>query len=153
LPVLIITDLFAGLNYKSPSFEQDLKEATAGGVDVFFDNVGGPILDLMLANMSMHGRVAACGAITGYNSGDPLVLKNYFQVITMRLQLKGFIVMDYLHKAAETQALFRQAIQDGLITLGDQTETVVPTKFADVPRTWLRLFSGDNTGKLVTKLE
>ncbi|KAK5331668.1 quinone oxidoreductase [Exophiala xenobiotica] len=141
------------LNYKSPSFASDLEKATQDGVDIFFDNVGGEILDMMLGRMSMYGRVAACGAITSYNSSEPLVLKNYFQVITMRLQIKGFIVIDYLSKAAETQKIFRQAIQEGKLKVGDEMETVVSTKFDDVPKTWLKLFSGENTGKLVTKLE
>jgi NADPH-dependent curcumin reductase CurA len=118
-----------------------------------FDNVGGEILDLMLGNMSMYGRIAACGAVSGYNSDEPTVLKNYFQVITMRLQLKGFIVLDYLSKAGDTLKLFRQAIQEGKLKIGDENETVVSTRFEDVPKTWLKLFSGENTGKLVTKID
>ncbi|KIV87173.1 hypothetical protein PV11_02738 [Exophiala sideris] len=141
------------LNYKSPSFAADLKEATKDGVDVYFDNVGGEILDLMLGNLSMYGRIAACGSISGYNSDQPTVLKNYFQVISMRLQLRGFIIIDYLSKAGEVLKLFREAIQEGKLKIGDGNETVVSTKFEDVPKTWLKLFSGDNTGKLVTKVE
>lgn len=143
----------SGLNYRSSSFEEDLKNATADGVDVYFDNVGGEILDLMLGRMSMYGRVAACGAISQYNSSEPLMLKNYFQVISMRLQIRGFIVIDYLKSRAEALKVFRQGIQDGKLKIGEGNETVVPTKFEDVPKTWLKLFSGDNTGKLVTKLE
>ncbi|KAL6249476.1 quinone oxidoreductase [Rhinocladiella similis] len=141
------------LNYKSPSFAEDLKNATRDGVDIYFDNVGGEILDLMLGRMSMYGRVAACGAISQYNSSEPLMLKNYFQVISMRLQIRGFIVLDYFQSRAEALKVFRQAIQDGKLKIGEGNETVVPTKFEDVPKTWLKLFSGDNTGKLVTKLE
>ncbi|KIW12232.1 hypothetical protein PV08_09508 [Exophiala spinifera] len=141
------------LNYKSPTFAEDLKDATRDGVDIYFDNVGGEILDLMLGRMSMYGRVAACGAISQYNSSEPLALKNYFQVISMRLQIRGFILLDYLQKRAEALQVFRQAIQDGKLKIGEGNQTVVPTKFEDVPKTWLKLFSGDNTGKLLTKIE
>ncbi|OQU97383.1 hypothetical protein CLAIMM_03317 [Cladophialophora immunda] len=140
------------LDYKSPSFAEDLKKATNDGVDVYFDNVGGEILDLMLGRLSMYGRVAACGAISQYNSSEPLVLKNYLQVITMRLQIRGFIIFDYKERA-EALKIFRQAIEEGKLKIGDENETVVPTRFEDVPKTWLKLFSGGNTGKLVTKLE
>ena len=148
----MLTVCVVGLNYKSATFEQDPRDATRDGVDVFFDNVGGEILDAMLTCMSRHGRIAACGAITSYNSEEALVLKNYFQVITMRLQLKGFVVFDYLAKAAETIGMFVNAIQEGKLKIGEENETVVPTRFEHVPQTWLRLFEGGNTGKLVSDL-
>lgn len=147
-----ITDEDTGLNYKSPTFEKDLKDACGDGVDVYFDNVGGEILDLMLANLSRHGRVAQCGAITGYNGEAQLPMKNYFNVISMRLEIKGFIVIDFLHKAAETIGKLVGAVQEGKIKIGSENETVVDTKFEDIPKTWLRLFAGGNQGKLVTKL-
>ena len=83
------------LNYKSSSFAADLKKATPDFANVYFDNVGGEILDLMLTRMAKHGRVAACGAISNYNSsGDAITgLKNWFEVITMRIKLEGFIVL------------------------------------------------------------
>ncbi|KAK5946049.1 quinone oxidoreductase [Knufia obscura] len=140
------------LNYKSPTFEKDLKDACGDGVDVYFDNVGGEILDHMLANMSLNGRISACGAITGYNGEAALPMKNYFNVISMRLQIKGFIVIDFLHKAVETIGKLVGAVQEGKIKIGSENETVVETKFEDVPGTWLKLFEGGNQGKLVTKL-
>lgn len=141
-----------GLNYKSKTFEKDLKEACGDGVDVYFDNVGGEILDAMLANMKQNGRISACGAITGYNGEAALPLKNYFNVISMRLQIKGFIVIDFLHKAPETIAKLVAAVQEGKIKIGKENETVVETKFDHIPGTWLKLFEGGNQGKLVTKL-
>lgn len=70
----------------------------------------------------------------------------------MRLQLKGFIVIDFASSFAQTQTLLKEAIRQGKIRVGDENETVVPTEFTRVPETWLRLFSGESTGKLVTKL-
>ena len=65
------------LDYGAPSFEEDLIKATERKVDVFFDNVGGTILDLMLGRMGLHGRIAACGAIADYNSKTPKVRAKY----------------------------------------------------------------------------
>lgn len=142
----------SGLNYKSKTFVKDLKAACGDGVDIYFDNVGGEILDEMLVNLKQNGRVAACGAVSGYNGEAPLPMKNYFNVISMRLQIKGFIVIDHLHKAAETVGKLVGAIKEGKIKVGDENETVVDTKFEEIPGTWLKLFEGANQGKLVTKL-
>ncbi|KAK8201607.1 hypothetical protein IWZ01DRAFT_126533 [Phyllosticta capitalensis] len=142
------------LNYKSPTFRKDLKAATPGYVDVYFDNVGGEILDMMLPRMQQGGVVAVCGAIAAYNSTEGLHLKNWFEVISMRLQLKGFVLPDFLAagKAKETVMELATAAKQGKLAIGDENETVVDTKFEDVPKTWLKLFEGGNTGKLVTKL-
>lgn len=141
-----------GLNYKSPTFESDLKAACAPGIDIYFDNVGGPILDAMLSNMKQHGRIAACGTITSYNGQTPLPMKNYFDIVSMRLQIKGFIVLDFMDRAVETVERLVGAVQEGKIRVGEESETVVETAFEEVPGTWLRLFEGGNRGKLVTKL-
>lgn len=80
-------------------------------------------------------------------------MKNYFYVITMRLQIKGFIVIDFLHRAAEIVGKLVQGIQEGKLKVGEENETVVKTKFEDIPKTWLKLFDGSNQGKLVTAVE
>lgn len=107
---------------------------------------------MALLVMNKHGRIAQCGAVSAYNSGNTWASKNYFQVITMRLQIRGFIIIDFLPRAAEAIDALRKALQEGKIKIGDANETVVDTKFEDVPKTWTMLFSGGNTGKLVTKL-
>ncbi|KAF9894011.1 hypothetical protein FE257_008982 [Aspergillus nanangensis] len=140
------------LNYKSPSFAKDLRDATDANVDVYFDNVGGEILDMMLPLMALHGRIAACGAISAYNGEDALPLKNWFQVITMRLRIHGFIVLDYLNKAPEVRGVLKQAIADGKLRVDEKSQTVVSSSFEDIPRVWMKLFEGGNTGKLVTRL-
>ncbi|KAF2841468.1 NAD(P)-binding protein [Patellaria atrata CBS 101060] len=142
------------LNYKSPTFKKDLRAATEGYVDVFFDNVGGEILDLMLARMAKFGRVALCGAISGYNASreNSMGLRNYFELISMRVKIQGFIVFDYFSRRQEALSAYRKALQEGKLLLSDMNETVVETKFEDIPKTWIKLFEGGNTGKLVTKL-
>ena len=142
------------LNYKNPDFKQELAKATEEYVEVYFDNVGGEILDLMLRRMARNGRVAACGAVSNYNKSDPDGLKNYFEVISMRLEIRGFIIFDFMQQGkapAATKELIN-AIKDGKISVGDQNETVVGVGFEGIPETWMKLFSGENTGKLITKL-
>ena len=142
------------LNYKKTSFKENLIKATDGYVEVYFDNVGGEILDLMLTRMAKGGRVAACGAITDYNKSERSGLKNWFEVISNRIEIKGFIIFDFLMsgKGADAVKELVAAAKDGKIKISEENETVVDTKFEDVPKTWMLVFEGANTGKLVTKL-
>lgn len=142
------------LNYKEAGFREKMIEATPEYVEVYFDNVGGDILDFMLTRMKRFGRVAACGAITQYNKGEKDGLKNWFEVISNRIEIKGFVILDFIGAGKGPAAVGElvQAYKDGKIKLGDDNETVVETKFADVPKTWMMLFEGKNTGKLVTKI-
>jgi len=143
------------LNYKKSSFKEDVIKETDGFIDVYFDNVGGDILDLMFTRMAKGGRIAACGAISNYNTSASKQsgLKNWFEVISMRIQIRGFIVTDYLSHRGEVLDIFREALEDGKLKIGDESEQVVPGKFEDIPKTWMKLFEGTNTGKLVTKIE
>ena len=71
----------------------------------------------------------------------------------MRLSIRGFVVIDFLSQAADTIKLFIQALKDGKLKISnEESEQVVDTKFEDVPKTWLKLFEGGNTGKLVSKI-
>ncbi|KAL1297732.1 hypothetical protein AAFC00_006272 [Neodothiora populina] len=142
------------INYKSPTFRKDLREATKGYVEVYFDNVGGKILDLMLTRMATYGRVAACGAISGYNNHtDVYGLKCWSEIITNRIEIRGFIVLDAGAKIPSMIGELAQAYKEGKLQLGAESETVVPTAFDSIPKTWMKLFAGENTGKLVTKIE
>ncbi|OAL48178.1 NAD(P)-binding protein [Pyrenochaeta sp. DS3sAY3a] len=143
------------VDYKSATFVQDLKKATDGFVEVYFDNVGGEILDLMLTRIKRFGRIAACGAVATYNSMGSSGIKNWFEIIVNRIEVKGFIVTDAIEsgKAGPWIQEMIQKVKEGKIQIGPETETVVPTKFEDVPKTWTLLFKGGNTGKLVTQLE
>ncbi|KAF2497939.1 NAD(P)-binding protein [Lophium mytilinum] len=143
------------VNYKAASFKEDLWAATEGFVEVYFDNVGGEILDLMLQRLKREGRVAACGSISNYNAGDKAAgLKNWFEITRNRLEVKGFIVTDAVvaGKTGAFTKILTAAVKEGKIKLGPEVETVIPTKFEDIPKTWVKLFSGGNQGKLVTQL-
>ena len=138
-------------NYKSKTFYEDMKKATDGFIDLYFDNVGGEQLDFMLTRMARFGRIIACGAISAYNSSQPYGIKNWFEVISMRLQIKGFIVIDDKNIPEHVNEL-KKAAAEGKLKVGEENQHVVDTKFEDVPKTWVQLFSGGNTGKLVTKI-
>lgn len=143
------------VDYKAADFEEQLIKATDGYVEVYFDNVGGEILDLMLKRVKRYGRVAACGSISTYNDPESTKFKNWFEVIANRIEIKGFIVFDAFlkGKGKEVTDNVRNAVKEGKIQIEKQAETIVPTKFEDIPKTWMMLFEGGNQGKLVTELK
>lgn len=145
------------LNYKSKSFYSDLKKETPGPegfANVYFDNVGGDLLDMALTRMARGGRVAACGAISNYNADSKSVqgIKNWFEVISMRLEIRGFIVLDHAERYTEIRQSFADALKEGKLTI-EGGEHIVKGSFEDVPKTWMHLFEGGNTGKLVTAIQ
>ena len=141
----------ACVDYKSPTFEEDLKAATPDEVDVYFDNVGGHVLDAMLTRVKRHGTIAVCGAVSSYNSTEPMALKNWFELISSRITITGFIMLDYMDEAPAMVGTLIGAAAEGKIKLGDN-ETVVEASIEQQPEVWMRLFSGKNQGKLITKL-
>jgi len=135
------------LNYKSETFQEDLKNAV-GYLDVFFDNVGGEILDLALKRLNKNARVVLCGAISAYNSSQPRGLVNYQNIIAQRAKIQGFVVFDYASQ-------YPKAIGDLASALGDGTlkrKFHVVEGIENAPKALLMLFSGANTGKLVLKV-
>ncbi|KAI0475300.1 NAD(P)-binding protein [Xylariaceae sp. FL0804] len=141
----------ACVDYRSPTFAADLAAATPDEVDVYFDNVGGAVLDAMLTRMKRFGTVAVCGAVSGYNSDEPMALSNWFELISGRFTVRGFIMLDYMDKVPAILGELIAATADGRIKLAD-AETIVEARIEEQPEIWMRLFSGGNQGKLITKL-
>ncbi|KAK9776557.1 hypothetical protein SCAR479_06880 [Seiridium cardinale] len=132
----------------------DLKAATPDEVDIYFDNVGGPILDALLPRMKRLGRgtIAVCGAVAQYNAdGKAMELHNWCEVFSARITIKGFIMFDYLENVPAALQEMIAAAADGRLDLSD-AETVVEGPLEKQPEIWTRLFTGDNKGRLVTKL-
>ncbi|KAK4236350.1 hypothetical protein C8A03DRAFT_35760 [Achaetomium macrosporum] len=140
----------ACVNYKSPTFIQDLRAATPDEVDVYFDNVGGAVLDAVLARMKRHGVIAVCGAVSTYNSDEPMKLRNWFEIVSQRLTIKGFFLFDYMDKVPAAMRTLIGAAAEGRIRV--DIEDVVPATIEEVPNVWLNMYKGGNKGKSITKL-
>ena len=140
----------AAIDYKSDDVRRALREHAPDGIDVYFDNVGGPILDAALSQLARHARVVICGAISQYNNETgPTGPANYLSLLVNRARMEGFVVFDYADRygeAAEELGGWLKARQ--LVA----REDVVRGSVGDFPAVLLRLFSGANTGKLVLAL-
>ncbi|KAF2682408.1 NADP-dependent leukotriene B4 12-hydroxydehydrogenase [Lentithecium fluviatile CBS 122367] len=137
------------LNYKDPEFKNKFREATKTFIDVFFDNVGGEILDLALTRAKPHARFVMCGAISQYNSTAPYGLKNYMSIISMRIRMEGFIIFDYEKQFPQARQQLAQWLVEGTLK---RKETIVKGGLAKAEETLLGLFQGANTGKLLVEV-
>ncbi|OOQ83279.1 NADP-dependent leukotriene B4 12-hydroxydehydrogenase [Penicillium brasilianum] len=142
------------LNYKSSTFPEELAQVTPEFVNVYFDNAGGDILSLLFTRMARYGRIAACGAIANYNhaSNRSIGVKNWFEVVAMRLQIKGFVVKDYTARFEEALQVLMNALAEGKLKIDSEVEHVIESDFENVPVVWMKLFTGANQGKLITRL-
>ncbi len=138
------------IDYKNERVKDRLQGLCPGQVNVFFDNVGGDILNYSLANLAMHARVVICGGISRYERGQmPAGPENYFNLIFKRATMSGFIVLDYIPEYPEAQRRMRQWIREGRITYKED----VQEGFANIPATLNRLFSGQNFGKQLLRMD
>ncbi|EGN99243.1 hypothetical protein SERLA73DRAFT_137496 [Serpula lacrymans var. lacrymans S7.3] len=135
------------INYKSPTFKEDFKNAV-GYLDVFFDNVGGDILDFALTRLKKGARIALCGAISEYNSTKPKGLTSYLTLIAQRAKIQGFIVFDYESEYPRAIAEMAKALANGSI----KRKFHIVEGLENAPKALPMLFSGGNTGKLVVKV-
>ncbi len=136
------------IDYRDEDVGRRVRELCPGGIDVFFDNVGGEILDACLANLAMKARVVLCGAISQYNEDRPTGPRNYLTLITKRARMEGFLILDYLDRFPEAQAAMAGWVAEGAIK---HREQVVDGLEHAVDALNL-LFSGGNTGKVVVRV-
>ncbi|KAG6813926.1 hypothetical protein H0H92_005775 [Tricholoma furcatifolium] len=134
-------------NYKSPTFREDFKKI--GYLDVYFDNVGGDILDMVLTRLNKGARIALCGAISQYNAAKPKGLSNYLTLISQRAKIQGFIVLDYIPRFPEAIQELSAGLIDGSIK---RKFHIVEGGIEQAPKSLPLLFNGGNTGKLVIKI-
>ncbi len=139
----------AAINYKTQNVEAELKRLCPDGVNLYFDNVGGPLLDAVLPHMALHGRVAICGLIAQYDKDGPVPGPYRFdQVLMKRLTISGFFVPDQFHRGAEFEARLRPWYTAGkLIMPFDVTDGLEHTVAA-----YTKLFTGANRGKTLVKV-
>ncbi|WP_144095894.1 NADP-dependent oxidoreductase [Croceicoccus sediminis] len=136
------------IDYKNEDVAAELKKID-GGIDGYFENVGGPILDAVLANMAMFGRIAVCGMIANYQSDESVPgPKNYDQVLMRRLRIQGFLLPDVPERGPEYHATLKDWLANGKITLPfDVTKGLENTLVA-----YSRMMTGKNTGKVIVDL-
>ena len=139
----------AAIDYKSEDVHARLKELCPKGIDIFFDNVGGDILDAPLARLAKRGRIVLCGAIAVYNATEPSPgPKNYLNLIVQRGRMEGFIVLDYMPRVAEAIGALAGWVRAGKIV--DKVD--VQHGLENAPATLRRLFEGRNQGKQLLRI-
>jgi NADPH-dependent curcumin reductase CurA len=140
----------AAIDYKQGDVRDGLRRHAPDGVDVFFDNVGGEILDEALRRLARGARVVICGAISQYNAEQaPQGPANYMQLLVRRASMTGFLVFDYASRYGEGIAQLAKWLHAGELV---SREEIVRADIDQFPEVFLRLFRGENTGKLVQQL-
>jgi NADPH-dependent curcumin reductase CurA len=139
----------AAIDYRLPHLRRTLRELAPGGVDVYFDNVGGEILDDVLTCLARGARVIICGAVSQYNETEVRGPANYQMLIVARASMTGMLVFDYADRYPEAMTELAGWYRAGRLV---SRETVVPGSVEDFPETLLKLFEGVNTGKLILEL-
>ena len=138
------------LDYREEHLSKRIREACPKGVDLYFDNVGGDILDAVLANIAMNARIVLCGAISQYNSMErPKGIANTSMMIMRRGRMQGFIVFDFAHRYAEAQVELATMVLDGRIV--HQEHLVQGLEHA--PDALNLLFTGGNHGKTLVVVD
>ena len=139
----------AAVDYKADNVAARLHEEAPDGIDVYFDNVGGDILNTCLAQLAMKGRVVVCGAISGYNDrGAMKGPANYVNLIRIRGRMEGFLILDYLDRMPEGQAEMAGWLAEGKIKSAEH----VVEGLEKAPEALNLLFTGGNIGKVIVKV-
>jgi NADPH-dependent curcumin reductase CurA len=134
------------IDYKNDDVAARLREAAPDGIDLYFDNVGGEILDACLARLALRGRIVLCGAISGYN--DRAAAKgprNYANLIIKRGRMEGFLILDYFDRLPEAQAEMAAWLAEGKIKSAEH----IVDGLERAPDALNLLFTGGNTGKVI----
>jgi NADPH-dependent curcumin reductase CurA len=137
----------AAINYKHPDWKEKLAAATPNGIDIDFENVGGEVMEAVLARMNLFGRVVLCGLISGYTKDDP-GLASFANVLVRRLRVQGFIVLDFASRFLEAATQLGQWKMFGKI----RDREMLVEGLERAPEAINMLFTGANTGKLVVRV-
>jgi hypothetical protein len=148
---LVVSELGfdACIDYKSENVKKALREHCPDGVDVYFDNVGGDILDAVLTHINRKARISICGAISQYNSTEGVQgPKNYLSLLVNRAKMEGFVVFDYAKEYGKGIAEMAAWMQAGKLKTKEQVVEGIENFLSAL----YMLFEGKNTGKLVLKV-
>ena len=137
----------AAVDYKAQDWREQLEMATPNGVDVNFENVGGEIMEAVMARMNLYGRMPLCGLISDYNNAEA-AKADFSPILMRRIGIQGFIITDFAGRYAEGATQLAQWIAEGRIR---SRETIVEG-LDKAPTAINMLFDGTNTGKLIVKM-
>jgi NADPH-dependent curcumin reductase len=139
----------AAIDYKAEDVTSAIRAQFRRGLHVYFDNVGGPILDAALANLAVGARVVLCGAISQYNSIDGVYgPKNYLSILVNRATVRGLLVFDYVARYGEAEQDLAAWIAEGKV----KVKVDIVEGLQTFPETLMKLFRGDNLGKLILRV-
>jgi NADPH-dependent curcumin reductase CurA len=142
----------AAVNHRDPTYADDLRRACPDGIDLYFDNVGGPTLELALRLLKLKGRVVCCGAVSQYDTGTPNAADGVRGVpgliVTKRLRLEGFIVSDYIAEWATATQELAGWVSAGAIAVLEE----VVDGLDGAPGALTGLLAGDNVGKRMVRV-
>ena len=137
------------IDYKNENLRARIKECCPHGIDVFFDNVGGEMLDLALARINRKGRIVLCGGISQYNAEKEIRgPKNYLALLTQRGRMEGFIVLDYVQAFSQAAKEMAGWLAEGKIKSLEHIEEGIENFYPS----FLKLFNGNKRGKLILKV-
>ncbi len=139
----------ACVDYKNEDVRKGLKRECPNGVDVYFDNVGGDILDIVLTRINLKARVVICGAISQYNNTTPIMgPSNYLSLLVNRARMEGIVVFDYAPRYKEAALAMGAWLNEGKLKSKEHIEAGIDR----FPEVLMKLFKGENFGKLVLKV-
>jgi NADPH-dependent curcumin reductase CurA len=139
----------ACIDYKQQPLKEGLKEHCPKGVDVYFDNVGGDTLDAVLARLTRGARVVICGAISQYNNTTPIKgPANYLSLLVNRARMEGIVVFDYAARFPQAVGEIGHWMKEGKL----RSREDIVDGLGSFPQTLLKLFNGENFGKLVLRV-
>jgi hypothetical protein len=139
----------AAIDYKQGNVREALKRACPNGIDIYFENVGGEILEAVLSLINLRARISLCGLISQYNSTTPVPgPNNFINILTRRARVEGFIVLDYFHRSPEAIAELTKWFMEGRL----KYRVDVVEGLQNAPEALNKLFTGSNQGKLIVKI-
>jgi len=139
----------AAINYRTDDVAASLRSLCPGGIDLYYDNVGGEILDICLGQLALRGRIVLCGAISLYNATDrPAGPANVSNLIIVRGRMQGFLVLDYVERFPEAQLEMATWLGEGRIRHAEH----VVEGLERAPEALNMLFTGQNTGKVIVRV-
>ncbi len=140
----------AAVDYKAGNLRRALREVCPKGIDVYFDNVGGDVLEACLFNMALHGRIACCGAVSQYDGAAPAHGPRGVPglIVTRRLTLRGFVVMDFDDQRDQALAELKAWVDDGRLKVFED----IIDGLENTPAALVGLLAGQNVGKRMVRV-